>query len=270
VPVSMSFAGGETRTIVDGLYFYDRGAPPELSVFERVLFPVLFSSRGGHGSEWLSEAAIANPRPWYVETVNEVMPFVCITYPCGERMAPSSTVAFDGMGYPQGIALIVPRAEADDLTFSLRVRDTARHAEGYGTQIPVVRESDMFRNAELTLLDLPVDPRYRTKIRMYVFDSGDHDAYVTVRQAHGVIDTRFVPVRRDCTSGDCAGAPWYGELDLAAGNTGDRVDVYITIGGTDTPAWAFASVTNNDTQQVTIVTPDGAGGRPGPDYEVWR
>jgi len=38
------------------------------------------------------------------------------------------------------------------------------------------------------------------------------------------------------------------------------VNLYFGV-GTDMPAWGFASVTNNETQQVTIVTPDGQGGR---------
>ena len=59
-----------------------------------------------------------------------------------------------------------------------------------------------------------------------------------------------------------AGAQQLFDIDYQALSADERAQVYIQIGGRETPAWAFASVTNNDTQQVTIVTADGAGGRP--------
>jgi hypothetical protein len=271
VSVRGQTANGNDFTIPDGLYYYDRSAPPESSVFERILFPVLFEAGGARGSHWVSEAAIANRRPWYVETWNEVVPYECITAPCGERISPSSSVAFDGAGYPYGIALVAPRAESEHLAFSLRVRDTSGEGYGYGTQVPVVRERDMIRNADLTLLDLPVDPQHRTKIRIYVFDSDDRDASVGIHQlpyrGSGPSEEQIVRLRRTCAGASCAATPAYGELDLRAGEAGERVSVYITTGA-GTLAWAFASVTNNETQQVTVVAADGAGGRPGPDYEV--
>lgn len=263
VDVKIETNTGATVTLPGALYYYDGVAPLDTSVFERILFPVLFQSAGAHGSAWVSEAAIANPQPWAVETVNHVFPFVCIFYPCGERLAPDSFISFNGFGYPLGIALIAPRGDADGLAFSLRVRDTARSGEGYGTQVPVVREAQMFRNTDLTLLDIPIDPRYRTKLRMYVFDSGEHDAYVTLDRAGSAPPETFLaPVRRTCDFNLCDAVPWYAELDLPAGEIDERVNVYVTIGGADSPAWAFASVTNNETQQVTIVTADGEGGRP--------
>lgn len=252
---------GVKHTLPGALYYYDLAAPPDPSVFERVLFPVLVETAGAHDSRWVSEAAVANPRPWFVETYNHVFPFVCLAHPCGERLSPDSSIAFSGFGRPQGIALIVPRAEAGDLAFSLRVRDTSRTAEGFGTRVPVVRERDMFRGTDLTLLDIPIDPRYRTKLRMYAFDTGEHEALVTLDRS-GDSQTFRVPVRRTCTGGECEAFPWYAELDLPTGAVNEIANVYVSIGGAESPAWAFASVTNNVTQQVTIVTADGKGGRP--------
>ncbi len=262
VDVKIETSTGATRTLAGALYYFDPAQPPDTSVFERILFPVLFHTEGAHGSEWVSEAAIANPRPWTIETYNDVLPFVCIGYPCGQRLSPESYVAFSGDGYPYGVALIAPRAESDNLAFSLRVRDTSRVAEGFGTQVPVVREDEMFRGNELTLLDIPIDARYRTKLRMYAFDSGDHFAWVTVvRAGNAPPENHLVPVRRECMS-YCDGIPWYGELDLPTGAENERVNVYVSIGSAESPSWAFASVTNNETQQVTIVTANGEGGRP--------
>jgi hypothetical protein len=266
VDVKIETDSGATHTSAGALYYYDHILPLDTSVFERILFPVLFHTPGAHGSEWVSEAAIANPGPWPVETYNDVVPFECIDSPCGERLAPRSSLAFSGAGYPHGVALIAPRAESEGLAFSLRVRDTSRAAEGYGTQLPVVREKDMFRNTDLTLLDVPVDPLYRTKVRIYAFDSVDHEAEVTVhrKSAPNVVSARYsIPLRRECVPVECTGTPWYAELDLPVSEETDgRVNVYITLGRPASPAWAFASITNNETQQVTIVTADGEGGRP--------
>jgi len=260
VAVKVETNDGETITLPDALYYYDHVAPFDTSVFERILFPVLFHSGGAHDSEWVSEAAIKNTKPWFIETFNDVVPFECIDYPCGERSAPDSSIAFSGAGYPQGVALIAPRGEADHLAFSLRVRDTARQAEGYGTQVPVVRERDMFVNGDLTLLDVPIDPRYRVKLRIYAFDSGEFPVFVLVDGARFIIDLHHVSLNRSCSGLECEAIPWYGELDLPPGETNERVNLYFGV-GTDMPAWGFASVTNNETQQVTIVTPDGQGGR---------
>ena len=212
----------------DAIYYYDPSAAPDFSVFERILFPVLFNTAGAHGSQWVSEAAIANPAHWYIETYNDVVPFECIDYPCGERLAPGSSIAFSGGGYPQGVALIAPRAEAENLAFSLRVRDISRTAEGYGTQVPVVREDDMFVNTDLTLLDVPVDPRYRTKCACTPSTRASPSGG---RHAHGnradVVSEPTTFPAPHAVPARVRGAPWYAELDLPPGETDERVNVYV-------------------------------------------
>ena len=259
-------ASGRTFTARNALYYFDRNAPPDPSVFERVLFPVLFNSKGAQGSEWVSEAAIFNPGRWFVENYNRIDAEPCIDYGCSQLLSPNGYFPFDGAGYANGIALLVPRPEAPHLSFSLRVRDVARQAEGYGTEVPVVREEKMFAGT-MTLLDVPVDPRYRTKVRVYAFDDDPYGASV-VLQRGSRRTTMFVPASRSCSGNACAATPWYGELDLPAGALDERVNVYVTWGGHAARAWSFASVTNNQTQQVTLVAPDGSGGIPCNPCEV--
>ena len=266
VDVSIT-AYGDTYTSKNALYYYDRTKPPDPSLWERVLFPVLFNSKGAHGSEWVSEAAIANPARWFVENFNRIDGEPCIDWGCSQLLGPASFFAFGGAGHGDGIALLVSRAEVEDIALSLRIRDVARQAEGFGTEVPVVREKKMAADASLTLLDVPVDPRYRTKLRIYAFEEHTHGAYVEVQRGNTFSGSPVV-LRRSCSGVDCAAAPWYGELDLPAGEPGERVNLYVRAGGPDALSWAFASVTNNDTQQVTIVTPDGAGGSPCAPCEV--
>ncbi len=250
-----------TYTGRNDFYYYDPAEPPDMSLWERVLFPVLFDSGGAHGSQWVSEAAISNPSRWYIQNYNRVDAEPCIDFGCSQLLAPGAFFAFGGAGYPHGIALLVPRGEADRLAYSLRVRDVARQAEGFGTEVPVVRDAKMALDAPLTLLDVPVDPRYRTKVRVYAFYNDYPAAFVRVQrgtQLSGIA----VDMTRSCEGNACAATPWYGEVDLAPGAAGERVNLYVETGEPGVLLWAFASVTNNETQQVTIVTPDGIGGAP--------
>jgi hypothetical protein len=265
-PVDVKMTNGrETVVVPAGLVYFDPSAPPDPSIFERVLFPVLFSSDGANSSRWRSEAVIVNPNPWAVQNWNDVRRLVCIDYPCGERLPPKSRHPFEGEGYPRGVALLVPRGESEDLSFSLRVRDISRDAEGYGAQVPVVRERDMFRNSEVPLLDVPLDPRFRTRVRIYAFPDpafADSDQPPLAAGVRIGLETRVVELKQFCDGfPECATVPFYGELDLAPGAQGERSDVYVEL-PEGAHGWAFASVTNNTTQQVTIVAPDGKGGRP--------
>lgn len=264
VDVSVT-ANGVTRTSTDALYYYDPEAEPEPSVWERILLPVLFNSRGAHGSDWVSEAAVFNPGRWFVESFNRVDALPCIDWGCTGLLSPNGFLSFGGAGYANGIALLVPRPEAEHVAFSLRVRDVARQAEGFGTEVPVVRGEDMYRDGQpITLLDVPLDPRYRTKIRMYAFDSsGAGGSVILHKPGDGPRVTAIaVPMRRSCSGTSCEYTPWYGEADLPAGTVDERVNVYVSAGAYGTASWAFASITNNETQQVTIVAPDGRGGPP--------
>lgn len=248
-------ANGSQR-VEAALYYFDE---PDPSVFERVLFPVLDDLRGTNGSHWVSDAVIANPNRWYVETWNYVQPVVCVTYPCAERLDPRSHHAFRGDGHPNGVVLYVPRSEADALSFGLRVRDTSRQAEGFGTEIPVVRENEM-SSGTLTLLDVPRDPRYRVRLRAYAIarsSSPDTNAGVTIIDiATGARSSFTLPLLPGSAT-----QPLHGQLELPPGTAGERAAVYV-VPPDGTLGWAFATITNNETQEVTIVAPDGAGGVP--------
>ena len=237
------------------LYYFDE---PERSVFERILFPVVFATDGANGSRWRSEATMSNPRPWFVENANTLSPLrPCLVYPCGERLAPREVISY-GDGYPRGFVLQAPRPEAPDLAFALRIRDVSRQAEGLGTQVPVVREKDFAHGTGVTLLDVPVDPRYRVKLRVYVIEplpAYGQNSLMTLRNT----STRATTLIRsfELQPGGL-NEPHYAEIDLPSGAANERVNVHLTL-PLDATAWAFATVTNNATQQVTIVTPNGSG-----------
>ncbi|HEX7807921.1 MAG TPA: hypothetical protein VF608_04345, partial [Thermoanaerobaculia bacterium] len=202
-----------------------------------------------------------NPNPWYVENGNYLEKTVCITYPCGERLSPSSYTRFEGQDFPHGAILLSPRGESDTLSFSLRVRDTSRVRDGFGTEIPVVRERDMSREHTLALLDVPRDPRYRVKLRAYaVRPFGETPQRVRVTIVNPDTKVRTEQSFEFAVPHD-AFHPAYAELDLPAGAEGERSAIYVDPVW-QTLTWVFATVTNNDTQQVTTITPNGDGPTP--------
>jgi hypothetical protein len=58
------------------------------------------------------------------------------------------------------------RTDAAAARFNLRVRDLSRQSQTWGTEIPVVRESQ-YRSVPITLLNVPVDARFRVTLRAY-------------------------------------------------------------------------------------------------------
>lgn len=246
-PVEMRLTNANGTFVVPAaLYYFDPNARADLSIHERVLVPVFFQADGAFGSRWRSEAVVSNPNRWDVPMLSALDRIACVNPPCIDPLASHERRKVQGLGYPHGVALLIPRGESDDLAFSLRIRDISHDAETAGSQVPVVRERDMFRNTDVALLDLPLDPRYRTKIRAYAFPDPMYEHF---------------PLTAECSGNACDVTPVYWEVDLAPGAAGESTDVYI-----DLPegalGWAFASITNNATQQVTVVVPDGNGGAP--------
>ena len=239
------------------LYFFGGDEDPS-GVFEPVLLPVLFSADGAYGSKWRSEAVISNPTPWELDFATPVLPIgPCIGYPCNVRVQPKQFIWLSDR-YPQGKLMLAPRAEASRLAFSLRVRDISREAEGMGTRVPVVRERDFVHGSPIELLDVPFDPRHRVKLRIYMIEpviAEDLFGTVLVHIGDGLLGSRFQLTRRPGPVGGTTGVPYYAEVDLPPPfDVAARLKVEIRM-PVDAVAWAFATVTNNETQQVTIVTP---------------
>jgi hypothetical protein len=232
------------------LYYYRRR---DLSTDEPILFPVIASADGAFGSRWRAVATVSNPSPWPVGaryTLHNIGP--CIG-PCDPPFEPRSFEQFQD-GYPHGTVMWVPRSEAGSLALSLRIRDVSRQEQGYGTEIPVVRERDFFHDRNIQLLDVPLDPRYRVKVRVYMVDpvlAPSLTGAVRIRRGDALLD---LPFTFEQARNDLVITPYYAEVDLPQGAAGERVNVEVTM-PLDATGWAFASVTNNETQQVTIVAP---------------
>jgi hypothetical protein len=168
-----------------------------------------------------------------------------------------------------GAFLFVDSVTAGQLRFGLRVRDVSREAEGFGSEVPVVRTQD-FRADGVSLLGIPNQPSLRLMLRMYALDKVGGDVRVRIYEQRGA----------DIHLGDLAGDALFAERTYALTNIHgslipelqDNYPAYAQAADLPMPStplaridivpltpgmriWAFASATNNTTQQVTVISP---------------
>jgi hypothetical protein len=269
VDVKVRVAGSGEAILTNVFEFHPLAqAGPE--DYETVIIPLTsLAVPGAHGSVWSSELRIFNasdniplrmPGP---EEVIQELPFdpaIVVEPHQTERVFVNRRdTSVDGA------FLYVPKPLADAAKMSLRVRDTSKNAASLGTDIPVVRGSDAA--GDLTLIDIPVEPQYRVTLRIYAFTAAPMEVRVTIYpedgfspidhlnvELRGIVNTLFDPFPSH---------PAYLALDpltAAVRAEGGRVRLELTnynqiLSPPPPPIWAFVSITNNETQQVTVVTP---------------
>jgi hypothetical protein len=242
--------------------------------FGRVLLPVATPTiQGAFGSQWKTESSLFSDSEADVAVFPEyfVCPILCPGEPPFGRFVPRRTTYVPSLdlrpGEPNpGYLLYFEERYADVLSFQLRVRDLSRQSETWGTEIPVVRESELLsRRAQL--LDVPVRQDFRQLLRIY-------DPYARpgskVRVRLYVSETETLLVERDVelqapTANNSTSPlqlpvrPGYAQLMLGdilpdqAGPDTIRVEIEPLTAGLR--FWAFVTVTHNATQHVTVVTP---------------
>lgn len=152
----------------------------------------------------------------------------------------------------------------DALRFESRVRDAARASDSAGTEVPVVRE-DRFSGGVLELLNVPRQGPFRLMLRVYALPECTNPI-VTVRyydMGTQLLFSEQLALRSypliTTVPGVVAYAPssiTRGDIEhVAALAATDVMRIEILPASAGLRFWAFASVTNNDTQQVTLVTP---------------
>lgn len=263
VSVTLKVTNRPTVTL-DNAFTYDANAVVSAIDYARYLLPVYArDTSGGYGSRWASEWTVLNASS---ETLRIGGPFCGAISPCfPSTWAPGEYAqrAFYPGSY-NGVFINVPKPLDHDVAQELRVRDVSRESEGWGTELPLVRTTE-FRPA-MYLIDVPTDPRYRATLRVY----SDRSTNVRIRvvdqdagpdpapldeSVHALEDPGFEPEFR----------PRYLQLDpltaavrAAANGHPVRVEVFVEDDSIIDPPpsiWAFVSITNNDTQQVTTITP---------------
>lgn len=259
--------GGGPVTRKDAFLYYDAAEGPPDDAFERILVPLLFEGDGALGSRWTSELTVRNSGESGIDPWNSI-----VRCGPGERCHPQippgatlrltpSTVG----SWPHGYLFAVPREQADDLDFSLHIRDLSRQAESLGTEIPVIREREL-PHSPIVLLDVPLAPRFRSMLRVYDVNAVD-GAPIRIRyllddgsqvggESRHLLTTLIRCVTTPCWFPEPAGLalPLF-RAAVPPGVTQDHLHVEIEPLDPRSRLWAMVTVTNNETQQVTTITP---------------
>jgi len=237
---------GKKKILLPAAFLFENA---DLTDVAHVLLPVVASNApGAFGSIWQTDASFFNHSSiaidirWPPSHCDGIpTPSLCIF----ASIPPNTTTHLTASN-----VIEIPRGRINDLEISLRVRDLSRQSQTWGTAIPVVRETD-FRPI-VRLQNVPTDPRFRVTLRTYnyfdtvpplrttrIFDEATGELLVTdtltsmtAFQINSLTDT--YPQIRD--------------HDTVRIEVQPNIDPPI-------PIWAFVSVTNNETQHVTVIAP---------------
>lgn len=269
VDVTVAITGRNPVVVTDGFTFM----AGQEDLYERALLPIYFKDvvPGAHGTQWRTDLWIHNGGANDVA----IAPMVCPaatpcpavfpnTYTLGAGHSVHNPTAFFAE-YETNLSqiLYIAKPGAKDVSMSLRFADVSRNTLNGGTDLPIIRESELLtRSAQL--FDVPlVGQNFRVMLRIYdvtysdaaysvlLYPSGEGAAEATYGMTLYAVTPRATPFRDEAA---------YAEFDLTSLLQLPRVwpeSVRIEIKPL-TPGsrfWAFASVTNNETQLVTLITP---------------
>ncbi len=233
--------------------------------FERVLVPVAATwLEGSFGSVWNTDTYVLNSgaSPRIVDqTPDQECRLLCPSPVIGAKTF--RPVSIDLPPGNHGVFLYLEKP-SDPITLSLRVTE---ESDGWGFTVPVPRACDF--DTTIQLLNLPLDSRFRSRIRVYDFEgasSVDVVLRVFSEGEYRLIGSGDLTLTHNTTERQSEAFPAYpadGSVMLASllhdvDESDERawVEVLSTV-----PIWAFASVTDNATQRTTVISPDGGCAR---------
>lgn len=246
--------------------------PQTLPEFDRILLPVVTrgSVAGANGSRWETVVTVRNGS-------NEPVLFFPVDCPppslerlCaqtnGTELAPGAAKRMDLLvpdGRVSPVFLNVTKSIADRVFVQIRVHDLSRQAENFGTEIPALRTSAMKTTAG-EILDIPHDARFRLTFRLYA-DKVDNESELVVRfvnestGANREMHFPLVPISNEVPADAPITTPsFYREItDLDSYSElhdSQRIRIEIEPRAAAIRYWAFVTVTNNETQQVTTLS----------------
>lgn len=258
VDVKVELRFGDPVTLPGGFTY---GAAPEAAL-ERVLLPVNFEGPGANGSFWRTLVRTRNdsevnipvvPLFWPIPTA----PIAGVPFP---YIAAHARGFFEGQQRDGGEFVAVPAALEEPLAWAAHISDQSRSTTDLGVEMPIVRVEDTAHTVRL--LDVPVESRYRAKLRVYDYDlaNGRQVSVVIRNQLGSFLASRELTLTGHsvCVDPGCSLTAAYATLDLdQIPQLRDRnfVDVTVSSRTREGRIWAFVSVTNNETQAVTLYTP---------------
>ena len=223
--VDVAVAQGTTTIVAKSALLYYDPNQADPSLFEPILYPLAIEGADAFGSSWTTENFV------WVGDVTFRDPIV--------------TGRLPNVAQAWGRVLYARREPAGTFhtfltLFSSRLRELSRQPFSTGTEVPIIRELD-FRDERLWFVNAPVGANLRVTLRVWSLDPDSDINY------SAALNPIYVPMSK------VPGASLYfGSVDVT-NQTGNLVRV-----GSDTGLpriWAMLTYIDNDTQQVTIVTP---------------
>jgi hypothetical protein len=233
---------------------------------ERLLVPVLHHGAPGRfGSLWVGSLLAGNRAdvPVFFSTG-----FGISSLPGGGlvRIQPGATVPVFGSVTLGGQIFAVEKEYADDVHLSLRIADVNRRPVNQGTEIPIVREQD-WKTEPVELLDIPTDVLVRQTLRIYEPEGTNRTGVrVAFHPLFGTQPPIAEVVLEPRGGSEMTLSPWFSGVpafveipDLIAAfpqlAIQERIRIRIEPLTPGMRYWAFVTITDNATQQVTVVTP---------------
>jgi hypothetical protein len=240
--------------------------------YEQVLLPVYLDGivPGANGTQWRTDLWIRNNSsknvalaPWTCPEGEACPPVFPLTYTLLPGLSIHNIPADPTPNGNPGRLLYVSRELPSDVSFGLRFADISRASVNGGTDMPVIRESE-FLTQRSQLFNVPLDDDFRVLLRLY--DAAQTRAMFRVAvYAQTTADTQplhtVVLQAASAETGDFRTEAAYAQFDVTELLHLDHqawpeaVRIEITPVTPGSRYWAFASVTNNATQLVTLVTP---------------
>ena len=271
VDVKVSANHEVTATRANGFTF-DPYADDAAS-YVQFLVPLLARDvKGANGSIWTTELSAHNRDEYstirlFGRWCSDLLPTICDPLNAIEPEQTERLQLYPRTGGGDGAFLWVPKFAASEIIKQLRVRDVSREDHGWGTEVPIVDVNKRY-DVSQTLIDVPTDPRYRALLRVYGPDERPWGIDIAVYPASGGEAIDFFhanligietanPVQLSMNPGYYAVDP-ITDAVRASGHERVRIVVSAAIGWDPPPpsiVWAFVSLTNNETQQVTVITP---------------
>ncbi|MEA2568849.1 MAG: hypothetical protein QOI24_850 [Acidobacteriota bacterium] len=237
---------------------------PDRAFYERILFPVFLGGPGSFGAQWRTDASLHNGAsfPW-APSNGSIFLVGCFPI-CDFRPQANADVTItssDG-GTPAGLVEWAPRQAAALADFGLIVRNVSISTTDLGTEVPVVREKDLFARP-FSLLNVPTSPQSRITLRIFDVE-GTRRINLRIYAVHRnrnselFVDQSFVLPAQSSLLG---GAMWVANDLLAVfptlANQGPlRIEIAPESPSDIRSLWGFVSVTNNETQHVTVISPN--------------
>ena len=269
VDVSIVIPGRPGLLMEDAFTFIEGIDAP----YEKVLLPMYFPGEisGAYGTRWKTDLSIYNGSENAALIADAVCPpdLACPpVIPLTVGVAPGGSLLnppnfFRPTRANTSLILYVSKPAASDVSFGLRVADTSRSALNGGTDLPVVR-GDEFLTGTGQFLNVPLNgAQFRLLLRIY--DVAHDETDFTVR-IHPADEKPTTPIYSTTVRASTPSRPpfrseaAYAELDITQLLMlrlawPDQARIEIVPGKAGSRYWAFVSLTNNETQLVTLITP---------------